>query len=37
MDGYKPHGIRRILEISAREYADSLQIMRSYENIKILF
>ena len=37
MDGYKPHEIRRILEISAREYADSLQIMRSYENIKILF
>ena len=37
MDGYKPHEIRRILEISQREYADNLQIMRSYENIKILF
>ena len=37
IDGYKPNEVRDMLEISAREYADSLQIMRSYENIKILF
>lgn len=37
IDGYKPNEIREILEISAREYADDMQIMRSYENIKILF
>ncbi|MDE7009506.1 MAG: hypothetical protein K2P07_15335 [Lachnospiraceae bacterium] len=37
IDGYKPNEVRDMLEISAREYADNLQIMRSYENIKILF
>lgn len=37
IDGYKPNEIREILEISAREYADDMQIMKSYENIKILF
>lgn len=37
IDGYKPNEIRRILEISKNEYADSLSIMRSYENVKILF
>lgn len=37
MDGYMAGEIRQILEISQREYADNLQIMRSYENIKILF
>lgn len=37
IDGYKPNEIREILEISAREYADNLQFMRCYENIKILF
>lgn len=37
MDGYMASEIRQILEISQREYADNLQIMRSYENIKILF
>lgn len=36
-DGYAPHEIRQILEISAREYADDMQIMKSYENVKILF
>ena len=37
VDGYKPAEIRKILEISSREYADDMCIMRSYENIKILF
>lgn len=37
MDGYKPHEIRLILEISPQEYAAELMFMRSYENIKILF
>lgn len=37
MDGYKPGEIRRILEISKREYLDDMQTMRSYENVKILF
>lgn len=37
VDGYSPNEIRRILEISAKEYSDDMQIMRSYENVKILF
>lgn len=37
VDGYKPGEIRQILEISPREYADELSIMKSYENVKILF
>lgn len=37
MDGFKPVEIRQILEISAKEYSDDMQIMRSYENAKILF
>lgn len=37
IDGYKPFDIRRILELSPREYADNMQIMRSYENVKVLF
>lgn len=37
MDGYKPVEIRKILEISAKEYSDDMQTMRSYENVKILF
>lgn len=37
IDGYKPREIQRLLEISPREYADNMQDMRSYENIKILF
>ena len=37
VDGFKPVEIRKILEISSREYADDMQTMRSYENVKILF
>lgn len=37
IDGYEPVEIRKILEISPKEYSDNLQIMRSYENVKILF
>lgn len=37
IDGYKPFEIRRILEISSKEYADNMQIMRCYENVKVLF
>lgn len=37
MDGYKPIEVREILGISTKEYTDNLQIMKAYENIKILF
>ncbi len=37
IDGYKPNEIRQILELSSSEYADNIQIMKSYENIRILF
>lgn len=37
IDGYKPFEIRRILELSPKEYADNMQVMRSYENVKVLF
>lgn len=37
IDGYKPGEIRKILEISAQEYMDDMQFMRSYENVRILF
>ena len=37
IDGYKPNEVRDMLEISAREYADNMQVMRSYENIRSLF
>ena len=37
MDGYAPYEIREILEISVKEYADNLQTMRSYDNVKVLF
>lgn len=37
VDGYKPTEIMLELQISAREYADNMQIIRSYENVKILF
>lgn len=37
VDGFKPNEIQLLLEISPREYADNMQIIRSYENIKILF
>ena len=37
VDGFKPNEIREMLEISPREYLDDMQIMRCYENVKILF
>lgn len=37
MDGYRANEIQEILMISAREYAENMQIIRSYENVKILF
>lgn len=37
VDGYKPNEIRDMLGISSREYADDMGIMKSYENVKILF
>ena len=37
IDGYKPFEIRRILDLSSKEYADNMQIMRSYENVRVLF
>lgn len=37
VDGYKPTEILLELQISAREYAENMQIIRSYENVKILF
>ena len=37
MDGYEPKDIRQILEISSKEYAENMKIMRSFENVKILF
>ncbi len=37
IDGYRPGEIQRILEISPKEYADNMQAMKSYENIKVLF
>jgi len=37
MVGYKPGEIQRMLQISSKEYTDNLEIMRTYENVKILF
>lgn len=37
IDGYKPNEIQKIMEISPKEYADNMQDMRNYENVKILF
>ena len=37
IDGFRPGEIQRILEISPKEYSDNLQVMRCYENIRILF
>lgn len=37
IDGYKTSEIQELLEISAKEYSENLQIMRSYENVKVLF
>lgn len=37
VDGYKPNEIQRIIGMSQKEYSENLKIMRSYENVKILF
>lgn len=37
INDYKPYEIRQILDISPKDYSDNMQIMRSYENVKILF
>lgn len=37
IDGYKPMEIRKSLGISEREYADEWKIIKSFENVKILF
>lgn len=37
IDGFKPNEIQRLLEISSKEYADDMQNMKCYENIRILF
>ena len=37
VDGYRSKEICRMLEISPKEYSDSLNIMRSYEKVKILY
>ena len=37
IDGYRANEIQEILMISAREYAENMQFIRSYENVKILF
>lgn len=37
IDGYKPYEIRKILDISEKEYSDDIQLMRSYEKARILF
>lgn len=37
IDGYMPHEIQKILQISQKEYSDNMQIMRCYENVKVLF
>lgn len=36
-DGYKSSEVQQILKMSSTEYSDDLTIMKSYENIKILF
>ena len=37
IDGYRTNEIREILHLSSKELTENLQIMRSYENVKILF
>lgn len=37
IDGYKTSEIQELLGISAKEYSENLEIMRSYENVKVLF
>lgn len=37
IDDYQAKEIQQILGISEKEYSDNLHVMRSYENVKILF
>lgn len=37
IEGYRTNEIREILHLSSKELMENLQIMRSYENVKILF
>lgn len=37
MDDYQAKEIQQTLGISEKEYSDNLHVMRSYENVKILF
>ena len=37
IDGYKPNEIMQILELSSREFAENMKIIKSFENVKILF
>ncbi len=37
MDGYKSGEIQQMLDISPKEYLGNLEIMRSYEKVKVLF
>lgn len=37
IDGFKPSEIRRVLGIPPREYSDSMEAIRSYENVKVLY
>ena len=37
IDGYKPDEIKKVLNISNKEYSNDLNRMRSYENVKVLF
>lgn len=37
MDNYKSGEIQRMLDITPKEYLGNLEIMRSYENVKILY
>lgn len=37
VDGYEPKEIRQMLGISEKEYAGNMQMIRSYENVRVLF
>lgn len=37
VDGYKPNEIQEFLKISPRQYMDDMQLIRSYENVRVLF
>lgn len=37
IDGYRANEIQEVLQMSTREYTENLQMMRCYENVKILF